>query len=104
MSIPSNTHLSLHKNKGVLKRYDWINWQWQVALQSLINVILSTNSRNTGLSTSSTRTPQRYGLKTVRHHTVDTEYRVTDSKLRILRHTPMMLIVLNAMAKLICGL
>jgi hypothetical protein len=36
--------------------------------------------------------PQRYRLKTVRHHTVDTEYRVTDSKLRILRHTPMMLI------------
>jgi hypothetical protein len=29
--------------------------------------------------------PRRYGLKTVRHLTVDTEYRVTDSKLRILR-------------------
>jgi hypothetical protein len=83
-----NSVLSLHKNKGVLKRNDWINWQWQVALQGIVNAILSTNSRNTGLSTSSTRTPQRYGLKTVRHHTVDTEYRVTDSKLRILRHTP----------------
>jgi hypothetical protein len=67
------------------KRYVWINWQWQVALQGIVNDILSTSSRNTGLSTSSTRTPQRYGLKTVRHHTVDTEYRVTDSKLRILR-------------------
>jgi hypothetical protein len=32
--------------------------------------------------------PLRYGLKTVRHHTVDTEYSKTDSKLRILRqHT-----------------
>ena len=86
------------------KRYVWINWQWQVALQGIGNDILSTSSRNTGLSTSSTRTPQRYCLKTVRHHTVDTEYRVTDSKLRILRHTPMMLIVLNAMAMLICEL
>jgi hypothetical protein len=54
-------------------------------LESIVNGILSTSSRNTGLSTSSTRTPQRYGLKTVRHHTVDTEYRVKDSKLRILR-------------------
>jgi hypothetical protein len=75
-------------NKSVLKPSDWINWQWQVALQGIVNGILSTSSRNTGLSTSSTRTPQWYGLKTVRHHTVDTEYRVTDSKLRILRGKP----------------
>jgi hypothetical protein len=102
VSIRSNTLLSLLKNRSVLKRNNWINWQWQVALQGIVNAILSTSSRNTGLSTSSTRTPQRYGLKTVRHHTVDTEYRVTDSKLRILRHTPMKLIVLNAMATLIC--
>ena len=95
---------TLSEEQKCSKRYVWINWQWQVALQGIVNDILSTSSRNTGLSTSSTRTPQRYGLKTVRHHTVDTEYRVTDSKLRILRHTPMMLIVLNAMAMLICEL
>jgi hypothetical protein len=51
-----------------------------IAVHSLLRVTLDTPRRQHVH-------PQRYGLQSVRHHTVDTEYSTTDSKLRILRHS-----------------